>query len=144
MRTGAPAAAAPVRGYRFPHKLHLSFGNLGPVIAGAIGKRLYFAQPPPAPADLRTQNPCAACHRGLQRTDFASAKNLPQMADCLCCHTQIDPPFSCEFCHTKEAKLKPASHTPDYLDWHSSRKARLDTASCTICHGVNFRCLGCH
>ncbi len=136
---------APVaRNFRFSHKQHLEFGDLGPILAAAIQKRQYLSQPPPLPADLKTGSACGACHRGLARTDFASARNLPQMADCLVCHTSIDPPFSCEFCHLKNAKLKPASHTPDYLDSHSSRKIKLDKPSCAICHGVNFRCLGCH
>jgi hypothetical protein len=41
-------------------------------------------------------------------------------------------------------KLKPAFHTPDYIDTHSSGKLKLDKPSCVICHGVNFTCLGCH
>jgi c(7)-type cytochrome triheme protein len=139
-RAFAPAA----RTFRFSHKQHLAFGDLGPILAGAIRNKQYFSQPPPAPADLATKNACAACHRGLARTDFATHANLPQMADCISCHTRIDPPFSCGFCHTREAVLKPASHTPDYQDLHSSKKLKLDKPSCAICHGVNFRCLGCH
>lgn len=138
---GFPPAA---RHFRFSHQQHLAFGDLGPILADAIRKKQYLSQPPPLLANLATKNACAACHRGLERTDFATAANLPQMADCVVCHTRIDPPFSCEFCHTREAKLKPASHTADYLDLHSSKQIKLDKPSCTICHGVNFRCLGCH
>ncbi len=139
-RTHAPRT----RTYRFPHELHLAFGDVGPVLAAAIRNRKYLSQPPPPAADLRSGNACAACHRGMARTDLATHRNLPQMADCISCHTHVDPPFSCGFCHTAGARLKPASHTPDFLDSHSRRSARLDKPSCAVCHGISFRCLGCH
>lgn len=66
------------------------------------------------------------------------------MADCLVCHSKIDAPFSCEFCHARNANLKPSSHTPDYLDTHTRKNALPDKASCVICHGRRFACLGCH
>src|ERR1039457_5590603 len=58
---------------------------------------------------------------------------LPQMADWLVCHNQVDPPYSCEFCHVKAAQLKPASHTPDFLDTHTSGKLDLDKTTCAVC-----------
>jgi len=66
------------------------------------------------------------------------------MADCLVCHNDIDPPYSCEFCHAKEAALKPASHAPDFLDTHTTGKLNLDKTTCAVCHGRRFHCLGCH
>jgi hypothetical protein len=33
---------------------------------------------------------------------------------------------------------------PSYLSDHTSGKLNLDKASCVVCHGRNFRCLGCH
>ena len=55
---------------------------------------------------------------------------MPQMADCLVCHTDIDNPFSCEKCHAKDAQLKPASHVASFLSDHTSGKLNLDKASC--------------
>jgi hypothetical protein len=66
------------------------------------------------------------------------------MADCLVCHSQIDPPFSCEFCHAPGDHLKPVSHTPDFIDTHTSGKLKLDKSSCAVCHGRTFTCQGCH
>lgn len=130
---------------RFDHQLHLKLGNVAPLIAAAIDKKTYLATPP---ADLRaqlnTQNECEACHRGLETSDRPERGALPQMADCLVCHNQIDPPYSCEFCHAKEAKLTPVSHTPDFLDTHTSGKLNLDKTTCAVCHGRRFHCLGCH
>lgn len=130
---------------RFNHQLHLKMGNLAPVIAAAIDKKTYLSLPA---ADLRrrlnTQNPCEACHRGLEDSDRADRNALPQMADCLVCHSQIDPPYSCEFCHGKDAKLKPATHTADFLDSHNSGKVAMDKTTCAVCHGRHFHCLGCH
>ena len=134
------------REIRFNHKLHVGMGNLAPILAAAIDSKKYLGS---SAAEIRkllnTKEACEACHRGLELTDYSSKANLPQMADCLVCHNKIDPPFSCEKCHIAPAvKLKPATHTPDYIDVHSSRKTKLDKPSCVICHGVDFRCMGCH
>jgi hypothetical protein len=120
------ARRAGPRGLRFNHKLHLSFPNPGTLISTA----------------LQRASACQACHR---RFDQPSVSHLPHMADCLVCHYKIDNPFSCEKCHTvAPAQLKPPSHTPDYVDTHSSGKLKLDKPSCVICHGREFTCLGCH
>jgi len=130
---------------RFDHQLHLRLGNLAPLIGAAIDKKTYLTPAgPELRAQLNAQNPCEACHRGLEVSDRPDRSGLPQMADCLVCHNQIDPPYSCEFCHAKEAKLKPASHTPDFLDTHTSGKLDLDKTACAVCHGRRFHCLGCH
>ncbi len=69
----------------------------------------------------------------------------PQMADCLVCHSRIEPPFSCEKCHAEGAQLKPANHTPAWLDTHSSGGIRKeDHTTCAVCHGRRFTCQGCH
>ena len=130
---------------RFNHQLHLKLGNLAPLIAAAIDKKTYLTPPSPElRVQLNTQNPCEACHRGLEVSDRPDRSGLPQMADCLVCHNQIDPPYSCEFCHMKGAQLKPASHTPDFLDTHTSGKLDPDKTTCAVCHGRRFHCLGCH
>jgi len=135
----------PTRLAKFSHQLHLRSGNLAPVIAAAIDRHTYLSTPAPdLRAQLNSANPCEACHRGLETSDRPDRAALPQMADCLVCHNQIDLPFSCEFCHGKDARLKPASHTPDFLDSHTSGKLGLDKTTCAVCHGRQFRCLGCH
>ncbi len=144
-KTAAPGAPMATRLARFDHQLHLKMGNVAPVIAAAIAKGTYLAAPPADwRARLSTANPCEACHRGLEDSRRPERSALPAMADCLVCHGQIDPPFSCEFCHAKDARLKPASHTPDFLDTHTSGKLGLDEGACAVCHGRHFRCLGCH
>jgi hypothetical protein len=129
---------------KFSHRQHLEMGSIAPVIAAAIDSKTYLSNPDDIRRHLNTKNACVACHRGLEESDAVTKAALPQMADCLVCHSNIDPPFSCETCHEPGASLKPASHTPDYIDIHSSGKANLDKASCIICHGKRFTCLGCH
>jgi hypothetical protein len=130
---------------QFNHQLHLRFGNIAPVIAAAIDHKTYLAPPGDTlRAGLDTGNACLACHRGIAASDRPEPGGLRQMADCLVCHTQIDPPDSCEFCHAKGAALKPASHAPDFLDTHTSGKLGLDLATCAVCHGRHFQCQGCH
>jgi len=138
----------PARLTSFSHVLHLRMGDVAPFLAAAIDKHNYF-EPPGEGArwvrgHLDTKNPCEACHRGLEESDQVARTALPQMADCLVCHTQIDAPFSCEDCHTKNAALKPASHTEHFVDAHSSGKLKLDKTTCAICHGRAFTCMGCH
>jgi hypothetical protein len=134
----------PPREIHFNHHQHLQLGNLAPILAAAMDSGKYMSKSERIRPQLETENACVACHRGLQEADFSTGANLPQMADCLVCHTEIDPPFSCSFCHTKGAKVKPSSHTADFIDLHSSRKTKLDRQSCKICHGIKFQCMGCH
>ena len=139
---GTPPAS---RLARFNHQLHLKLGNVAPAIAAAIDRKAYLTQPGARlRAQLNTTNLCGACHRGLEDSDRPDRSELPQMADCLVCHSQIEPPDSCEFCHAKDAALKPANHTRDFLDTHTSGKLGLDETTCAVCHGRRFRCLGCH
>jgi len=135
---------APTLLARFDHQRHLKLGNIARVIAAAIDSKTYLSPPGDIRRHLNTTNPCIACHRGLEESDAVGKSAMPQMADCLVCHAKIDPPYSCEFCHSPGAKLKPANHTPDFLDSHTSPKAKLDKPSCAVCHGRRFTCLGCH
>ena len=129
----------------FSHAKHLKLGNVAPVIAGAIDKGTYLGRDGAKIRPLlNSSNACVACHRGLEESDAVGQANMPQMADCLVCHNQIDLPDSCAFCHPKGAQLKPASHVPGFLDTHSNKKSGLDMQSCAVCHGRKFTCLGCH
>jgi hypothetical protein len=143
-KTAQIALPRAARVARFNHQLHLKLGNIAPIIASAIDHKQYLA---PAGTGMRaalnTADACIACHRGLISSDQA-AGGLRQMADCLVCHTHIDPPDSCEFCHSKGIALKPTNHTPDFLDTHTTGKLGLDEQTCAVCHGRHFRCLGCH
>ena len=131
---------------RFNHKLHRSLGNVAPAIAAAIDSKQYLSAAGDLRRHLNTSNACMACHRGLSESDAVSRANHPQMADCLVCHTRIDPPFSCTFCHESGPHLKPTNHTSDFLEDHSNKKrlAELDRTTCAVCHGRTFTCLGCH
>src|SRR5215831_1759419 len=115
----------------FSHQQHLKMGNLGPVIAAAIDKKQYLQPPGEIRRFLNGSNECAACHRGLEESQQASAANMPKMADCIVCHNQIDNPFSCEKCHSKGDNLKPSSHVEGFMSAHNSGKMSLDKASCT-------------
>lgn len=144
-KTAEIGARTPTRLARFNHQLHLKLGNLAPVIAAAIDSKAYLGPAgPEMRAELNTKNACEACHRGLESSGPADRSALPQMADCLVCHNKIEPPYSCEFCHAKDASLKPVRHTPDFLDTHATGKLGLDKTTCAVCHGRRFRCLGCH
>lgn len=131
-----PARQPPAPLARFSHAAHLKLGNAAPAIAAAIDSGAYLGPVDGIRGRLNTRNACQACHR--------EGGAMPQMADCLVCHNQIDPPSSCASCHPADAKLAPASHTPDWEDVHSGGKVKFDKASCAVCHGRNFTCEGCH
>jgi hypothetical protein len=132
---------------KFNHQLH---ARLGPAVAATVLKALetkrYLADHGSLRKELLSagKHPCTGCHRGLDRSDAVTTAAFPHMADCLTCHNTIDPPFSCVKCHDENQRLKPASHTNDWIDRHSTGKANLDKASCVVCHGRGFTCLGCH
>ena len=130
---------------KFSHELHLRMGNVAPILAAAIDHNNYLQPVDDIRRHLSTKNACGACHRGMEESDQVTKAALPQMADCLVCHTQIEPPFSCEDCHAKGAQLTPPSHaTPHFLDAHSSGRLQLDKSTCAVCHGRTFQCMGCH
>ena len=132
------------RTYRFDHEFHTKLGNIAPLIAVMIDSGTYLGKHGDIRRHLDSDNECQACHRGLQETELAGKSNLPQMSDCLVCHSEIDNPFSCETCHLEGVNLKPASHTRTFIDQHSTGKLGLDKSSCLPCHGTNFACMGCH
>ena len=128
----------------FSHAQHLKVGNIASMIAAAVDKKAYLGDPDDIRAHLNSANICLACHRGMDTSEQVSDANMPQMADCLVCHSQIEPPYSCAKCHDpKWAGLQPASHhAPDFHDKHST-KAILKQG-CATCHGRTFTCMGCH
>lgn len=143
----APLAAREpaTRSYRFDHRFHLGLGNVAPLIAAAIDGGNYFGKPGDARQFLDTDNPCAACHRGLGESLAVDSKlHLPRMGDCIVCHTEIDNPFTCPDCHHADAELLPVDHTREFIELHSTGKIVLDKPSCLPCHGRNFPCMGCH
>ncbi|MBC8167362.1 MAG: hypothetical protein H7Y20_16020 [Bryobacteraceae bacterium] len=130
---------------RFNHQRHARMGSIAPVILRAIDNKKYLSDPAHIHEQLsRAKNTCSACHRGLETSDEVTPAAFPAMADCLVCHNNIDPPFTCTKCHEQGAELKPASHVPGFLDRHSSGKLNLDKTTCAVCHGRQFTCLGCH
>ena len=143
-QAASPVQPPPLK--EFSHQKHLKLGNVAPVIAAAIDKGAYLgkdgAQIRPL---LNSSNQCEACHRGLQVSEKVSRANMPQMADCLVCHNEVEPPYSCEFCHPQDAQLKPPDiHPANILDTHTKKNAIADKESCAVCHGRKFTCLGCH
>ena len=128
---------------KFNNSLHLKMGNVASIIAAAIDHRRYLQPPGDIRRHLNTGNACGACHRGMAESEQVTKANLPQMADCLVCHTVIQTPFSCEDCHAKGAELRPQSHlVQNFVDSHSNKA--VEKSSCAVCHGRRFTCMGCH
>jgi hypothetical protein len=127
---------------KFSHAQHLKLGNIAPMLAKAIDSGQYLSAPGDARRFLNGTNQCAACHRGLEEADEVGDTHFPAMADCLVCHNKIELPFTCVTCHGEKAKLRPASHTADFEDRHSS--AKMVKVGCAVCHGRQFTCRGCH
>jgi hypothetical protein len=128
----------------FSHAQHVKLGNISPLIAAAIDKRTYLSDIGDIRSHLNSTNACLACHRGIDTSEHVTDANMPQMADCLVCHNQIDPPFSCEKCHDpKWPGLQPANHhAANFHDIHSTKA--IVKQGCALCHGRSFTCMGCH
>ncbi len=146
------ARQPPARSYRFDHRLHLELGNAAARIAAAIDSGEYMGRADGIRRFLDTaaarggkKDSCAACHRGLHDSKAVTgAAHMPQMADCIVCHSEIDNPFSCPDCHHEGVDLLPADHTRTFVDLHSTGKLEFDKQTCLPCHGRNFACMGCH
>lgn len=133
------------RTYRFDHEFHLGLGDPAPLIAAAIDSGNYYGKPGDARRFLDSGKACAACHRGLEESlAVESSTHLPMMGDCIVCHTRIDNPFTCNECHLEGVDLRPADHSREFIDTHSTGKNTLDKQSCLPCHGRDFPCMGCH
>jgi hypothetical protein len=143
---GTIKAPAKLTVTKFNHQLHTAIPGVGPVIAAAIQSGDYLSTPSEGLAEeLRKADECTACHRGLHSSDKVSLAAFPAMADCLVCHSKIEPPFSCEKCHSGDAAaLKPPSHTAEYLESHSQPGALSEERACAVCHDREFTCMGCH
>jgi hypothetical protein len=126
---------------KFSHQQHLKLGNVAPAVKAAVGSGTYLGKPNYV-EQLDTKNACLACHRGVEASEAPSHDLLPQMADCLVCHNKIDVPYSCVTCHDKGQNLKPADHTNDFVDRHTT--AKVAKVGCAVCHGRRFTCMGCH
>jgi predicted CXXCH cytochrome family protein len=129
---------------RFNHSQHLKAGDAVGAVRRAIGSDGYLMPAGAARAELNASNQCTACHRGFSEAHDPGRTALARMADCLVCHGRIDPPHSCAECHAEGAALKPANHTPDFLDTHTTGRLNVDKTTCAVCHGRRFSCLGCH
>jgi hypothetical protein len=88
-------AQAPPPLKEFSHPKHLKLGNVAPAIAAAIDKGTYLGK---NGAEIRpllnSSNQCEACHRNLENSEKVSRANMPQMADCLVCHNEVERPIA--------------------------------------------------
>jgi Cytochrome c7 and related cytochrome c len=132
------------RNYRFNHQFHLQMGSVAPLLMAAIEDGSYLGKHQDSHHHMNAEDACEACHRGLRQADHATNENMPLMADCLVCHNKVDNPFSCSKCHLEGANLRPANHTANFVDLHSTRRLGLDKQTCLPCHGRSFTCMGCH
>lgn len=88
---------------------------------------------------------CITCHQNLEKVDYASLKNLPDMATCNTCHDNSKATNLCETCHTNFDSLLPNDHkTADFQKDHKNlvRVGKMDV-SCATCHADQF-CQQCH
>ncbi len=88
---------------------------------------------------------CVTCHAGMDKTDYAEAKNLPPMTTCMNCHNNVKAVNQCEACHQNLATLKPATHfTGNFKREHGRvMSSRTYQAKCQNCH-TEASCMECH
>ncbi|MEI7905877.1 MAG: cytochrome c3 family protein [Bacteroidota bacterium] len=88
---------------------------------------------------------CVTCHQGMDKTDYAEAKNLPAMATCVTCHNGVKAVNQCEACHTNLAGLRPSTHMVANFKREHARvmNGRTYDAKCQSCH-TEASCMECH
>jgi hypothetical protein len=131
---------------RFSHAQHVKV-NPGPLIAAAMKSGTWLGPPVQRPAEVNVNNVCLACHHDIDKSeniiDADGLKHYPRMADCLVCHTKINPPESCKQCHAAATQFRPADHTAAFVDAHAE-KGKIDKSTCAPCHGRSVTCKECH
>jgi hypothetical protein len=134
---------------KFNHAHHVKMGSAAPLIAGAVKSGQYLGLEAPSLEVLaNAKDACSGCHYGILASenvphDKPVKAHFPQMADCLTCHSKIQPPESCKQCHEESTpNFRPTSHTADFGDTHSQKT--LAKTGCFTCHGRKFTCKGCH
>lgn len=91
---------------------------------------------------------CETCHVSVAKAETAEEYVLPDMLDCMSCHTTKAVSNECSTCHLPSESLLPVSHTPNFKHNHGdlARAQVKDISadmSCTTCHTQNF-CQNCH
>lgn len=110
-------APAPARDINFSHEQHLTMKDVD----------------------------CQTCHMGLDKVDYATAKNMPTMATCNSCHNNVKATNACENCHTGFVNLIPSDHLVASFKKDHKKMTRIGAldVSCATCHEQNF-CADCH
>ena len=71
-------AVLPTRNLLFNHRKHLQLGNIAPALTAAVDSGTYLGFSSPKLRDqLQSENPCEACHRGLNDGLSKAASHLP-------------------------------------------------------------------
>ena len=91
---------------------------------------------------------CESCHAGIESSELAAERVLPDMVMCQDCHDQhAVANIECSSCHTPEEPLVPASHGLDFVRAHGdiaqANAAVNGNKTCQTCHDVNY-CQDCH
>jgi nitrate/TMAO reductase-like tetraheme cytochrome c subunit len=84
---------------------------------------------------------CAYCHNRIAHASLKNYTGRLKMAECKQCHKDSKASVTCETCHPKQAKQKPASHLKK--GWTSAHKLASKSNCTKECHKDEF-CLDCH
>lgn len=88
---------------------------------------------------------CTQCHQGLEKVEYATVDNMPEMSGCNSCHNEKNIENECETCHLDFISLIPPDHLRGVFRKDHKRITRLggDDVKCSICHTESF-CQDCH
>jgi hypothetical protein len=97
---------------------------------------------------LTTGFDCNSCHRDVKNKVAIESYLLPNMAECMSCHTQKNASIECVTCHKPSERLKPLTHGSNFLHQHGdlARTAQPvipGAKTCNLCHSINY-CQECH
>jgi hypothetical protein len=95
-------------------------------------------------AHLKRNVQCAFCHKDVDKTDYATEKNLPSMGVCFSCHNDKTAPRHCRICHEDPSLKRTPSH--DVAGFEGRRHgldARFEKLLCEKCHEESS-CDQCH
>jgi len=87
---------------------------------------------------------CLDCHKGVEKSNYASVENLPSMKTAMAVHDQLGLSNDCQVCHRElNPFTPPASHDSRWTEIHGRMTEFTGTESCLMCHQEET-CQACH
>ncbi|MFB3786392.1 MAG: hypothetical protein ACE15F_08480 [bacterium] len=93
---------------------------------------------------LKDYGHCLDCHKGVEKSTYASVENLPTMKTAMAVHDKLGLSNDCQVCHRElNTHTPPATHDSRWAETHGRMTEFTGTENCLMCH-EEATCQLCH